>query len=102
MCSTKRYNESVQDDITRQQAEQEGGLRDMQRLVGGALAVPREIVQPAFAALGQCHMSILRQHAALQQQPGLVTAVTQCIGKHRLKTCHLHSVTGACSRLQPL
>jgi len=53
----------------------------VQGLVGAALAVPREVVQPAFAALGKRHLSILKQHAALQHLPALVAAVTGCIGE---------------------
>ncbi len=71
----------MQESLTKQQAQQEAGLRDVQGLVGAALAVPREVVQPAFAALGKRHLSILKQHAALQHQPALVAAVMGCIGE---------------------
>ncbi len=71
----------MQESLTKQQAQQEAGLREMQGLVGAALAVPRELVQPAFAALGKRHLSILKQHAALQHQPALVAAVMGCIGE---------------------
>ena len=71
----------MQESLTKQQAQQEAGLREVQGLVGAALAVPREVVQPAFAALGKQHLSILKQHAALQHQPALVAAVTGCRGE---------------------
>ena len=73
----------LQESITKQQAEQEAGLREMQGLVGAALAVPREVVQPALAAVGKRHMSILKQQAMLQLQGPLVAAVTQCIGQQQ-------------------
>ena len=70
----------LQGNVSKQQSEQEQGLRDLQGLVGAALAVPKEVVQPAFASLGKRHLAILTEQRKLQLQPAFVTAVAQCIG----------------------
>ena len=70
----------LQGRISQYTAEQEKGLGDLQGLVGAALAVPKEAVQPVFEALGKRHLSMLAEQQKLQLQPALFTAVTQCIG----------------------
>ena len=45
------------------------------------MAVERLVVQPAFAVIGQRHVSILKAHSMLQQHPAVVAAVFSCIGK---------------------
>ena len=72
---------TLQASLGKQQDEQEQGLSDMQGLVGAALAVPKDVVQPAFAALGKRHTSIIAEQRKLELQPALVTAVMQCIGE---------------------
>lgn len=59
---------------------QEQGLQELQGLVGAALSVPKEVVQPAFEALGKRHLVTLAEQQQLQLQPALVAAVTHCIG----------------------
>ena len=76
----------LQGRIAQYQTEQEQGLGALQGLVGAALAVPREAVQPAFEALGKQHLAMLAEQQKLQLQPALVTAVIQCIGGMRAFT----------------
>ena len=92
VCRDTHTCADLQDSITVQQSEQEKGLRKMQELVGGSLAVPKEVVQPGFAVLGRCHVSILKAHSMLQQQLALVAAVTTCIGElHWQPVIHCHT-----------
>ena len=71
----------LQDSIAQHHREQEQGLRELQGLVGAALAVPKEVVQPAFEALGKHHVVMLAEQLQLQLQLALVRAVTRCIGE---------------------
>ena len=71
---------SLQGRISQYTSEQEKGLGDLQGLVGAALAVPKEVVQPVFEALGKRHLSMLAEQQKLQLRPALVSAVVQCIG----------------------
>lgn len=70
----------LQARIAQHTAEQEKSLGDLQGLVGAALAVPKEAVQPVFEALGKRHLSMLAEQHKLQLQQHLVTAVMKCIG----------------------
>lgn len=72
--------DALQGKIAQHTAEQEKELGDLQGLVGAALAVPKEAVQPIFEALGKRHLSMLAEQQKLQLQPHLVTAVIKCIG----------------------
>ncbi|KAL0034255.1 hypothetical protein WJX77_005513 [Trebouxia sp. C0004] len=103
LCFAMRDNlVAAVESLTQQQAQQEAGLREVQGLVGAALAVPREAVQPAFAALGKRHLSILKQHAALQHQPPLVAAVMGCIDADKPRITTALSAPGASSSILPM
>ncbi|KAL0049693.1 hypothetical protein WJX82_007833 [Trebouxia sp. C0006] len=103
LCFAMRDNlAAAVESLTKQQAQQEAGLRDVQGLVGAALAVPREVVQPAFAALGKRHLSILKQHAALQHQPALVAAVMGCIDADKPQLARELSAPGASISILPM
>ena len=71
---------SLQGRISQYTAEQEKELGDLQGLVGPALAVPKEAVQPVFESLGKRHLSMFTQQQKLQLQPALFAAVIQCLG----------------------
>lgn len=70
----------LQGRVSQYTAEEEKGLGDLQGLVGAALAVPKEAVQPVFEALGKRHLSMLAEQQKLQLQPALISVVVQCIG----------------------
>lgn len=65
------------------QEQQEAGLSEMQGLVAGATALPRQQVQPRFAALGQRHLDLKQHYLKLQHQPDLVAAIISHIGKQQ-------------------
>ncbi|KAL3156853.1 hypothetical protein ABBQ38_001122 [Trebouxia sp. C0009 RCD-2024] len=82
--------------------EQEQGLRELQGLVGAALAVPKEVVQPAFEALGRRHLVMLAEQQQLQLQPALVAAVTRCIDADMPQLAKELAAPGAASSIMPL
>lgn len=80
----------LQETIVALQEQQEAGLVEMQGLVVGATALPRQQVQPLFAALGKRHLDLKQHHLTLQQQPALVSNIISHIGRQRCFSTQMH------------
>lgn len=78
------------------QEQQEAALSEMQSLVAGATALPRQQVQPRFAALGKRHLALKQQYLKLQHLSALISAIISHIGEQWMHTQHVAMARVTC------